>query len=270
MFKITFARLSSAFIAAHILLASFNSINAQNLYAAPADVQDTEDRAQGSAPVKVKPVGAKVASHNGCSGIPKRVIKLNTNDIYADGTVHKSLWDNYYGAKSLSSYDIRPKPGGKFVWKDDPVCAVQDNWAYDYIPIDEIKRCAKGYTTIGHASGVCTTLSKDNYKKSTQFDCLYEEVLHFNPTKYGFAPTRRHGRALKPYPGLTYGFSFIHSGLKSKVDQAVEGGSGKDFREVYGSITKKPLKMKYDGYYVHAGWIYDFEHVVCEQVQVPW
>ncbi len=108
MFKI----ISSAFVAAHIILSSFTSVEAKG----PLDCEYVNNL---------------------------RVFKVNTKDIYSDGEVHKFLWDDH-GPKSLGSYGIKPKPGGKFVWNGDPICPIRDQH-HEYLPsVTDIKYCAEG------------------------------------------------------------------------------------------------------------------------------
>ncbi len=180
-------------------------------------------------------------------GLPTHIIKVSTKDYFTQGHDMHKLWGD---AGPIFLHGIDYKPGSKLVWTNDPICEVTAHDGHDITPND-LKECINGENIIGSASGVCTTVSVYDYKKGTQFDCLYKEVLYFNKApdddcdEEGDRDFSDEGNFLE------------HTGMKSTYYQAVTGGTGA-LKGAFGSIYKKPIYGAYD---VLAGWHYDLSHV---------
>ncbi len=263
MFKITLTHISSAIIAAHILLACFTSAEANE----PRELRN-KNRGGGNKPgggssggdknsggsgggsgVKSGSSGGGVKSGSGgssCANLPDKIIEITTNTKFTTGYDYYHFWDEYGPYYSLQ--DVEVKPGNKFVWGGNPICAVKGYG--DYYDMEDVTACADGTNEqIGSASGVCTVVSVDDYEKETHFDCLYSDVLHFE----------------SDYDVHFKGGTITTMGLKALPDQAVTGGTG-EYKTAFGSIYKKAIKYKYYDYYVIVAWVYDLSHVVCDDI----
>lgn len=266
------------FVAAHFILAPF--------FLVPPFAPFSSATAQGHGSSSSSLL---LSSTINCPALPAaEIIKVNLNDCLNDGYYCYYLWDNGEGGGGDTSNGDQdggedhtyphalPEGevylGNTFLWGKNPTCKVKGYDGYGhhglYITYEQIMDCASAAATRrgrdpatgdlddivinGSASGLCTTVSVDNFNKGTHLDCTYHEVLVFEP-KYKYSNGNGGGGG---------GGSLIHSGVKSSSDQAVIGGTGV-FKDAHGFISKKPLEFKHGDFYVTAGWYYDLSRVRC-------